>query len=127
MKIEMLESLAQAMRTHRVTFLAYADNTSALTMSRGPAVSDRKPGVPMVIRSPGIGRLVPAHPLRGQAALSVGTKVRRGTPIALLSDSGTFLAIAAPADGCVVEMLAGPGDVIGFGHPVAHFLAETVR
>lgn len=127
MKIETLDALAQAMRTHQVTLLAYADDECSLTMSRGRVVSGEQPRVPIVIRSPGIGRLALAHPLRGQAVLSPDTRVRRGRPIALLSDAGTLAAIAAPADGCVVEMLADAGDAIGFGDPIAHFLIETVR
>lgn len=68
--------------------------------------------------APFFGRLALRHPLRQDPFAPVGSIVRKGDTIALLTIDSLQIPVAAPADGTVTEILGQEDALIGYGAPI---------
>lgn len=77
-----------------------------------------------MVRSPGIGRFLRAHPLHRDPLVQPDQLVKVGQPVALLQSGATLSPVLAPRAGIVAEITAAEGALLGWGDPVLSLWPE---
>lgn len=72
-----------------------------------------------------VGVFLHRHPLRQDALAAPGARVQAGQALGLLQIGSLLLAVPAPADGSVHELLAADGAIVGYGTPLVALLDAT--
>lgn len=92
-----------------------------LTRAATPAAST----VTRAVVTSAMGLFVSAHPRRPQTALKPGERVAAGAIVGFLQAGPTLVPVTVPTAGRVVEILAAPGALLGYGAPVLTLAAEA--
>lgn len=71
-----------------------------------------------LVRSPGIGRFLRAHPLRRDPLVQPEQPVKAGQPVGLLQNGTILSPVLAPRAGIVAEIVAAEGALLGWSDPV---------
>lgn len=136
MKLDDLQTLVARLDAVNVMEMEYSDATSTLILrfhhrqlaGHGRLASiAADPGVRLpaplretalaVVPSPGVGRLIAAHPLQATPSGSSG-RVCAGQPIGFLAVDEVYSAIVAPVDGIMGRQVTGDDVIVGFGQPL---------
>ncbi|NRF67704.1 acetyl-CoA carboxylase [Aquincola sp. S2] len=80
---------------------------------------------PLTVSAPSLGVFLHRHPLRAEALAAAGSAVQAGQVLGLLQIGPLLLPVAAPADACVIELLADDGAVVGYGTPLMVLQLDT--
>ncbi len=108
----------------RLCLIRRAGNTAGLSVGgASPGQSAQEPAAgPKTVVSPedvvttwAAGVFLTQHPLRAAPLAQSGQRVSRGDVVALLCIDALYLPVTAPRDGVIGELLAGPGDLVGYG------------
>jgi acetyl-CoA carboxylase biotin carboxyl carrier protein len=96
-----------------------------LIMARGADVPVERPALEpeldahhLFITAPVVGIFLTAHPARSAPFVRLGDTVSAGDVIGLLKVGLIYQPVIAPSDGTVVELLAEPDTLVGFGTPL---------
>jgi acetyl-CoA carboxylase biotin carboxyl carrier protein len=73
---------------------------------------------PLVVSAASVGVFLHGHPLRREALVRAGERVRTGQVIALLKVGALLLPVNAPRDAIALRPLAAHGATVGFGTPL---------
>lgn len=90
----------------------------------GGADAATQPGEPEaaaadeIVRSPGMGVLHLAHPLREEPLAPLGSRVRAGQALAILRAGAVLTPVVAPTEGIVAQILGEEGRLCGYGDPL---------
>jgi acetyl-CoA carboxylase biotin carboxyl carrier protein len=77
--------------------------------------ADGPEGTAEPIVAPFLGVFLARHPLRHAPATAPGTRHRRGDVIGFLRVGPALVAVHAPFDGVMQDVLASEGETVGFG------------
>lgn len=80
---------------------------------------------PKLVRSPGIGRFLRAHPLHREPLVQPDQPVKAGQPVGLLRNGTVLIPVPAPRAGIVAEIVAAEGALLGWGDPVLSIWPEA--
>jgi acetyl-CoA carboxylase biotin carboxyl carrier protein len=80
-------------------------------------------GPPVVVTAPGVGVLLHGHPLRREAFVRIGERVRTGQVLALLRIGALLVPVKAPREGIALGPLVAEGATVGYGTPVLELSA----
>jgi acetyl-CoA carboxylase biotin carboxyl carrier protein len=73
---------------------------------------------PLVVSAASVGVFLQGHPLRHEALVKAGERVRAGQVLALLKIGALLLPVHAPQEGIVLRRLVPDGATVGFGTPL---------
>ncbi|MGZ5194495.1 MAG: acetyl-CoA carboxylase biotin carboxyl carrier protein [Ramlibacter sp.] len=73
---------------------------------------------PLVVSAASVGVFLQGHPLRPEALIRAGERVRAGQVLALLKIGALLLPVSAPRDGIALRPLVAHGTTVGFGTPL---------
>ena len=89
-----------------------------LRHAAGIVTEVEEPPAVTVITAPSVGHFLPAHPLHDRPLAPIGSRVAAGQPVALLRVGPLLLPVTAPCPAVVADVLATPGDAVGYGTPL---------
>jgi acetyl-CoA carboxylase biotin carboxyl carrier protein len=91
-----------------------------------PAAPGPRPKpAPGLVRSPGVGHFLTAHPLRAEPLAAPGERVAAGQPVGLLRVGSLLLAVTAPCAGTLIRVVAPEGALVGYGDPLVDIRPEA--
>jgi len=77
------------------------------------------------ITAPLAGEFLTRHPAREAPFVQPGDAVKAGDVLGLVRVGPVFTPVTAPQDGVVLDLLAAPGAVVGYGAPLFSLLPAT--
>ncbi len=122
--IDDLERILGWMRASNLELLSVREGDSVLTLrlagaGRAAAAST------IEVASKGIGRFLPSHPRRPDTALVPGDRVTAGLVVGYLQAGQSLVPIVAGKSGTVSQILATPGQLLGYGAAVLALIEEA--
>jgi len=71
-----------------------------------------------VVKTPGLGIFLQAHPMRSNPFAQVGELVKQGQCLGLLQVGSLLMPVPAPCDGVMETYTLASGSTVGYGTPV---------
>lgn len=99
--------------------LAGPEGSIVLGRARAVPVEETAPGEePIDIASPSLGVFLDRHPLAARPFAEIGDEVAVGDHLACLQIGALLAPVRAARAGVLVECLAKPGTLVGYGAPL---------
>ncbi|TGD99679.1 acetyl-CoA carboxylase biotin carboxyl carrier protein [Methylobacterium nonmethylotrophicum] len=100
-----------------------------LVRGRADAVTAAAPAPPAgpardVVRSPGVGHFLSAHPLRPEPLVGPGDRIAAGQPVGLLRVGDLLVIVTAPVAATVIRVVAQEAALVGYGDSLVEIQPE---